>query len=132
MAGSRTCHIVLLYCSMLSFCGITIASTIAKWHTTNISSNISWSIAHNETFVASVSIVNQDAGKEACFPNSWNMLMKQKMIFVPKGKYTQVEVSNCYSLTSDAEFSDVDSVSAKCRNIYFGKCLYGCFTTDIH
>ena len=48
--------------------------------------------------------------------------------FCPKG---QVEVSNCYCLTSDAKFSDVDTVSAQYKTTYFGKCFYGCFSTDI-
>ena len=119
MAGLR---LSLLLCLVLRSYGNT-----AKQRTINIS-NVSWRSIPNYSSIGRVSTIDQDSGNnQMCFPNSWNVLMKQQMIIAPKNKCSPVEILQCYCLMSESTAHDVDT-----EYMYFGKCFYGCFNGYIY
>ena len=120
--------VYLLFCSVLSFYGITTASKIAKQHITNTSTSKSWRSAPENSFVGSAFALDQVSTNQTCFPDSWKLLLKHKMIIVPKNRCSPVDVLRCCCLESISSNVDTGLVP----NIYFGRCFYGCFNPHSH
>ena len=119
----KSSKLSLLFCSVLSFYGITIANKIG------IPTKGNWRPTRQNVFLGSGSISNHPSHNQtyACFPKSWNVLMEQHIINSPTNKCSPLEILMCYCLTSESSSSDVDSESAT-----FGKCFYGCFGNSTH
>ena len=109
-------------------CDTTIARTSNTRNATNISLKGGWPVlVTDEPFNGSIVPQLQH---QTCFPNSWNVLMKQKMIIVPNNNCSSVEILQCYCLTFKSTSSDVGS--GLVPRVYFGSCFYGCFITNTY
>ena len=121
MAGSRVILVCLLICSLSNAYSINDTATI------NITLKEYRKPVPDNSLVGKAIISHQPYENRTCFPESWNMLLKQRMITVPNIKCSPVEILKCYCLTLESISSDMDNGSL--QNMNFGKCFYGCFST---
>ena len=114
MASSRVILVCLFIYSLSNAYSITIDTKTA---TINITLKESRKPVPDDNLVGKAIISHQPYENRTCFPESWNMLLKQRMITVPNNKCSPVEILKCYCLTSESISSDVDNGSLQNMNV---------------